>query len=140
MHCVSSNYKYGVPAWELIMKPVHCALLLQCTWLCTTITALLHYSFLCVFCWMLAEGILLYLLVVRVFRRAAQKWYYLLIFGWGKCTVHSVVLSHSCELVCLTQKRATIGIKHCMCLGGGDRNTTRLVILGSIDVISQSRQ
>ena len=33
---------------------------------------------------MLAEGIMLYLLVVRVFGKAAQKWYYLLILGWGK--------------------------------------------------------
>ena len=64
------------------LKPVHCAVLPQ--WLCTTITALLHYLFLCVFCWMLAEGIMLYLLVVRVFGKVAQKWYYLLILGWGK--------------------------------------------------------
>lgn len=33
---------------------------------------------------MLAEGIMLYLLVVKVFGKAAQKWYYLLILGWGK--------------------------------------------------------
>jgi len=33
---------------------------------------------------MLAEGIMLYLLVVKVFGRAAEKWYYLLILGWGK--------------------------------------------------------
>ena len=55
---------------------------------------------------MLAEGIMLYLLVVRVFGKAAQKWYYLLILGWGKCTVHSFVLSSSCE-VYLTHKRGT---------------------------------
>ena len=67
---------------EANLKPVHCAVLLQ--WLCTTITALLQYFFLCVFCWMLAEGIMLYLLVVKVFGKAAQKWYYLLILGWGK--------------------------------------------------------
>jgi len=53
-------------------------------WLCTTIAALLQYFFLCVFCWMLAEGIMLYLLVVRVFGRAAEKWYFLLILGWGE--------------------------------------------------------
>ena len=96
-----------------MMEPVHCALLPQ--WLCTTITVLLHYFFLCVFCWMLAEGIMLYLLLVRVFGKAAQKWYYLLILGWGKCTVHSFVLSCGCE-VCLTHKRGTIEIKSCMCL------------------------
>ena len=53
-------------------------------WLCTTVAALLHYFFLCVFCWMLAEGIILYLMLVRVFGTATDKWYYLLILGWGK--------------------------------------------------------
>ena len=33
---------------------------------------------------MLAEGIMLYLLVVRVFGMVAEKWYYLLILGWGE--------------------------------------------------------
>ncbi len=48
------------------------------------VAGLLHYLFLCVFCWMLAEGIMLYLLVVRVFGTIASRWYYLLILGWGK--------------------------------------------------------
>ena len=52
--------------------------------LCTFVAALIQYFFLCVFCWMLAEGIMLYLLVVRVFGTAAQKWYWLLILGWGE--------------------------------------------------------
>ena len=34
---------------------------------------------------MLCEGIMLYLLVVRVFGNAAQRWYWLLIVGWGEC-------------------------------------------------------
>ena len=51
---------------------------------CAAVAALLHYLFLCVFCWMLAEGIMLYLLVVRVFGTIATRWYYLLILGWGK--------------------------------------------------------
>ena len=50
---------------------------------CIIVAALLHYLFLSSFCWMLAEGIMLYLLVVRVFGTAADKWYYLLILGWG---------------------------------------------------------
>ncbi|CAI8057679.1 Adhesion G protein-coupled receptor L3 [Geodia barretti] len=52
-------------------------------WLCATVAALLHYLFLCVFCWMLAEGILLYVLVVRAFTTNFKKWYYLLPLGWG---------------------------------------------------------
>lgn len=55
-------------------------------WLCTVVAAILHYLFLCVLCWMLAEGIMLYFLVVRVFGSAARKWYYLLPIGWGKET------------------------------------------------------
>ena len=66
---------------------VLCYLSIQ--WLCTLVAALLHYLFLCVFCWMLAEGIMLYLLVVRVFGTAAKKWYYLLILGWGE---HSIII------------------------------------------------
>ena len=47
--------------------------------------ALLHYFLLAMFAWMLCEGILLYLLLVRVFGGAAQeslKYFYAL--GWGK--------------------------------------------------------
>jgi hypothetical protein len=37
---------------------------------------------------MLSEGILLYLLVVRVFGNMAKRWYLLLILGWGKNSCH----------------------------------------------------
>lgn len=56
-------------------------------WICTVVAALLHYLFLCVFCWMLAEGIMLYMLVVRVFGSVAEKWHYLLLLGWGETCV-----------------------------------------------------
>ena len=52
-------------------------------WLCTTVAAVLHYLFLCVFCWMLAEGIVLYMLVVRAFQTNFENWYYLILLGWG---------------------------------------------------------
>ena len=52
--------------------------------LCTTIAVVLHYLFLSSFCWMLAEGIMLYLLVVKVFGKMATRWYYSLFLGWGK--------------------------------------------------------
>lgn len=48
------------------------------------VAALLHYLFLCAFCWMLAEGIMLYILVVKVFGKLATKWYYFLLLGWGE--------------------------------------------------------
>ena len=56
--------------------------------LCAAVTVILHYLFLSVFSWMLAEGIMLYLLVVRVFGTLASRWYYLLILGWGESSLH----------------------------------------------------
>lgn len=46
--------------------------------------ALLHYFLLALFCWMLCEGVLLYILLVKVFGGGADdkvKYFYLL--GWG---------------------------------------------------------
>ena len=55
---------------------------------CTVIAALLHYFLLALFCWMLCEGVLLYILLVKVFGGGADdkvKYFYLL--GWGKFTL-----------------------------------------------------
>ncbi|XP_019848842.1 PREDICTED: adhesion G protein-coupled receptor E2-like isoform X2 [Amphimedon queenslandica] len=52
-------------------------------WLCSVVAGLLHYLFLCVFCWSLAEGIMLYILIVRVYGSLADRWYLLLPLGWG---------------------------------------------------------
>ena len=53
-----------------------------------------HYFLLATFFWMLSEGIMLYILLVKVFGNATKKWYWLLVIGWGesksKCTVYSV--------------------------------------------------
>ena len=48
------------------------------------IAGLLHYLFLCVFCWMLAEGIMLLLSVVDVFGTVTKRWYLALPLGWGE--------------------------------------------------------
>ncbi len=74
------------------MSSLHCmhnyAHHLMCTYFlcqvwCTIVAALIQYFFLASFCWMLCEGIMLYLLIVKVFGKAAQRWYWLLILGWG---------------------------------------------------------
>ncbi|XP_019855360.1 PREDICTED: adhesion G protein-coupled receptor L4-like isoform X2 [Amphimedon queenslandica] len=52
-------------------------------WLCSVVAGLLHYLFLCVFCWSLAEGIMLYILLIKVYGSLADKWYLLLPLGWG---------------------------------------------------------
>ena len=47
--------------------------------------ALLHYLFLAAFCWMLCEGVLIYLLLVKVFGANDRKWIYIFsALGWGK--------------------------------------------------------
>ena len=59
------------------------------------LAALMQYFFLASFCWMLCEGIMLYLLVVRVFGNAAQRWYWLLIVGWGEYNTSTVAILQS---------------------------------------------
>ena len=48
---------------------------------------LLHYFLLAVFCWMLCEGVLLYLIIVRVIGAIVEeKVKFFLLFGWGEFT------------------------------------------------------
>ena len=51
------------------------------------VAALLHYLFLAVFCWMLCEGVMLYLMLVVVFSRLSKKWWFFLLLGWRKCVL-----------------------------------------------------
>ena len=51
---------------------------------CIVVAALLHYLFLSVFCWMLCEGIMLYLMLVLVFSKISKKWWIFLIIGYGE--------------------------------------------------------
>ncbi|XP_068678749.1 adhesion G protein-coupled receptor B1-like [Montipora foliosa] len=51
---------------------------------CTVVAAFLHYFLLSLFSWMLCEGVLLYILLVKVFGGIAEeKVKYFYIFGWG---------------------------------------------------------
>ena len=63
-------------------------------WLCSVVAGLLHYLFLSVFCWSLAEGIMLYILIVKVYGSLADKWYLLLPLGWGKSQVYTKILEY----------------------------------------------
>ncbi|KAK7097764.1 adhesion G protein-coupled receptor L4-like [Littorina saxatilis] len=51
-------------------------------WACKTVAILLHYSMTALFCWMLVEGIHIYVLLVKVFKRGSHLKKYLAI-GWG---------------------------------------------------------
>ena len=44
--------------------------------------ALLQYLFLSAFCWMMCEGIMLYLMLIVVFSKLSNKWWFFLILGY----------------------------------------------------------
>ncbi|KXJ29080.1 uncharacterized protein LOC110252281 [Exaiptasia diaphana] len=51
---------------------------------CTVLAVLLHYFLLAVFCWFLCEGLLLYLLIVKVIGgKVEEKVKFFMLFGWG---------------------------------------------------------
>ena len=54
---------------------------------CAFVAALLHYFFLAAFCWMLCEGVMLYLKLVVVFSNLSKKWWFYLLLGWGECSI-----------------------------------------------------
>jgi hypothetical protein len=51
--------------------------------ICEIVTVILHYLFLAVFCWMLCEGIFLYLMLVVVFDSGKTYWKRFSVLGWG---------------------------------------------------------
>ena len=64
---------------------------------CTAVAALIQYFFLCAFCWMMCEGVMLYLMLVAVFSTLSKKWWLYLLIGWGMakstCFVFCLVCS-----------------------------------------------
>ena len=62
---------------------------------CIVMTALLNYFFLAVFCWMLCESVMLYLLLVVVFSKLSKRWWFFLLLGWGKQTLHWCYKTHT---------------------------------------------
>ena len=65
---------------------------------CSIVAALLHYFFLSAFSWMLCEGVMMYMLLVKVFGVHDKKWriMYCLV-GWGE-TMCIITPSHSIQL------------------------------------------
>ena len=58
--------------------------------------ALLQYLFLSAFCWMMCEGIMLYLMLIVVFSKLSSKWWFFLILGYCE-------YSH-CSVICINPK------------------------------------
>ena len=50
------------------------------------VAILLHYFFMSTFCWMLCEGILLFVMLYFVFsiHIFARRWKFYFVIGWGK--------------------------------------------------------
>ena len=53
---------------------------------CMAMAICLHYFLIAMFCWMLVEGVHLYLMLVRVFQSGSHMKKYMAI-GWGKSTI-----------------------------------------------------
>ena len=51
---------------------------------CKTVAFLLHYFFLAAFFWMLCEAVMMYNLLVKVFRANEKKWaWFYMALGWS---------------------------------------------------------
>ena len=59
---------------------------------CIFVATFLHYMFLSAFCWMLCEGVMLYLMLVVVFSKLSKQWWAFLLIGYGE-EVSSVLQS-----------------------------------------------
>ncbi|XP_071088322.1 adhesion G protein-coupled receptor L4-like [Haliotis cracherodii] len=71
--CVQAVFLIGFSRTENSATP---------TWACKTVAILLHYFLTAMFCWMLVEGIHLYVALVKVFKRGSHIKKYVAI-GWG---------------------------------------------------------
>ena len=63
--------------------------------------SLLHYFFLAAFFWMLCEAVVMYNLLVKVFRANERKWVYIYsALGWGRlqeivnCLIACIIYIH----------------------------------------------
>ncbi len=65
------------------------------------VAVVMHYLFLSSFCWMLCEGVMLYLLFIVVFSSVSQKPWLFLVIGYGKITCEVYVCMYVCMCVCM---------------------------------------
>ena len=87
-----------VPVWVFIMTKFWLmakSFTLQIP--CAIVTGILHYLFLAVFSWMLCEGVMLYLMLVKVFSSLPKKLWFFLLLGYGEyqAYIHDTFLMFS---------------------------------------------
>ena len=69
---------------------------------CALVAFLLHYFFLAAFSWMLCEGVVLYNLLVKVFKANDRKWIYIYTaLGWGEAAF--LCCMKTCMCVCVLE-------------------------------------
>ena len=96
MTCFYHSFEHHIHSLAVKINTFY---MLMHQWLCTAVAAVLHYLFLSVFFWMLAEGIMLYILIVRPFSTAFERWYYLIPLGWGQYSIlYTGLLVHVLEI------------------------------------------
>lgn len=91
MFILQTLYCHLVKCW---WKNTITIILIFFQYVCTVMAAMLHYSVISMFCWMLIEGFHLYIMLVKVFRRKANFRKYLL-FGWGTFNVHAIIIKYT---------------------------------------------
>ncbi len=87
--CVNIDYRWL--SWSV--NGIRCVCSSQGA--CVFVAVWLHYFFLASFCWMLCEGIMLYLMLVVVFSKLSEKWWFFLLLGYGECCMR---ISHGLSL------------------------------------------
>jgi hypothetical protein len=86
-------------SFVLAVHDERCVIILKVP--CFVMAALLNYFFLAVFCWMLCESVMLYLLLVVVFSKLSKRLWFFLLLGWGKvistCAMQqiAILLTHA---------------------------------------------
>ena len=91
MHCIHSKHRTLRSIMHVILNNVQIG--------CAVSAVLLQYLFLVSFMWMLMEGVVLYVVLVKVFTKSTIVKYYILVFtllSYGKFCNHACTLSTSC--------------------------------------------
>jgi len=65
---------------------------------CKFVAALLQYFFTSAFCWMLCEGVMLYMMLVTVFGNKLNHYLFFLALGWGKHKLHCKCNVFTCTI------------------------------------------
>ena len=92
-HLVPVGSGFGVWPFKKIFK---ISVLFPLQIACIVVAALIQYCFLSAFCWMMCEGVMLYLMLVVVFSTLSKKWWFFLLLGWGMANhllVYSVLIT-----------------------------------------------